>query len=390
MVEMVKLKKAVDYSDSRISINDVALENFVTTDNLLPNKLGLTTAVNLPPQEGYMPSFQKDNILVGNIRPYLKKIWFSDRSGGCSADVLVFDVKKEYHPKYVYYAMFRDDFFDHMMRGSKGTKMPRGDKTHILDFTIPKIDPTRQKKIAAVLSSLDAKIELNNRINAQLEAMAKTLYDYWFVQFDFPDKNGKSYRSSGGKMVYNKKLKREIPEGWEGKIIANIATVKAGGDKPEIFSEEKTEIFSIPIFANGTIDEGLYGYTNKATVDAPSITISARGSIGYTVLRNKPFVPIIRLIVITPKNPIYTYFIYEYIKSIGFGKSGSVQQQLTSPMVSNMKIVYPSESLIKKFYRLTSGYTAMIQAIKEQNQQLAELRDWLLPMLMNGQAKICD
>ncbi len=93
-------------------------------------------AVNLPPQDGNMPSFQTENILVANIRPYLKKIWFADRPGGSSADVLVFDVKKGYHPKFVYYAMFRDDFFNHMMRGSIGTKMPRWDKRQILDYTI--------------------------------------------------------------------------------------------------------------------------------------------------------------------------------------------------------------------------------------------------------------
>ena len=84
-------------------------------------------ATNLPPQGSTMPAFEKNNILVANIRPYLKKIWFADRDGGCSADVLVFEVNKKFDPKYVYYSMFRDDFFDHVMRGSKGTKMPRGD-----------------------------------------------------------------------------------------------------------------------------------------------------------------------------------------------------------------------------------------------------------------------
>ena len=292
------------------------------------------------------------------------------------------------NPKYIRYYTISNEYKTWVSNLSLGSTRGNINAKTFADCPISLPSRKQQDLLVAVLSTLDAKIELNNRINAELEAMAKLLYDYWFVQFDFPDANGNPYKSSGGKMVYNKESKREIPEGWEGKIIANIATVKAGGDKPEIFSGEKTETCSIPIFANGTIDDGLYGYTNKATVNAPSITISARGSIGYTVLRNKPFVPIIRLIVITPKNHKYTYFIYEYINSIGFGKSGSVQQQLTSPMVSNLKIVYPLEYLIKKFYRLTCRYTAMIQTIKEQNQQLIELRDWLLPMLMNGQVSV--
>ncbi len=227
MSEVVKLKDAVDYAEDRMDIDSVTLENFVTTDNLLQNKLGLTTAVNLPPQDGSIPSFSSDNILVANIRPYLKKIWFSDRNGGCSADVLVFKVRNKYDPKFVYYGMYRDDFFHHMMRGSKGTKMPRGDKNQIMEFTLPDLGKHTQKKIAAVLSALDVKIELNNRINDELEAMAKILYDYWFVQFDFPiskeqakamrktELTGKPYKSSGGKMVYNKTLKKEIPEWWE-------------------------------------------------------------------------------------------------------------------------------------------------------------------------------
>ncbi|MFM6070498.1 MAG: restriction endonuclease subunit S, partial [Dolichospermum sp.] len=190
----------------RVNIKDITLNKYITTDNLLPNKQGVGIAVNLPPQIGNIRFFEPKNILVSNIRPYLKKIWFSDKYGGCSADVLVFVVQEDYVPKFIYYSMLRDCFFDHMVRGSKGTKMPRGDKNQILEFAIPNFSPKMQEKIASVLSSLDDKIELNNRINSELENLAKTIYDYWFVQFDFPDENGKPYKSSGGKMVYNQEL----------------------------------------------------------------------------------------------------------------------------------------------------------------------------------------
>jgi len=199
----IPLKKIAKYSGSRISIKNVNTDNFITTDNLLQNKLGITKAISLPPQDGNMTAYFNKNILIGNIRPYLKKIWFADRDGGNSADVLTLQVNDEHNPKFVYYALYRNDFFEHMMKGSKGTKMPRGDKTQIMDFIIPNIDKLSEDKIANILSSLDSKIELNNKINKELETMAKTLYDYWFVQFDFPDENGKPYKSSGGKMVYN-------------------------------------------------------------------------------------------------------------------------------------------------------------------------------------------
>ena len=212
MSKTISLKKVAKYSDARIPIKNVTIDNFVTTDNLLQNKLGITKATSLPPQDGNMPAYFKNDILVGNIRPYLKKIWIADRDGGNSADVLTIQVNEKHNPKFIYYALYRNDFFEHMMKGSKGTKMPRGDKNQIMDFSIPDISLENEEKIANVLSSLDSKIELNNKINKELEAMAKTLYDYWFVQFDFPDENGKPYKSSGGKMVYNQELKREIPD----------------------------------------------------------------------------------------------------------------------------------------------------------------------------------
>ncbi|MBT3934268.1 MAG: restriction endonuclease subunit S, partial [Bacteroidetes bacterium] len=163
MSKTLKLWQVANYSKERINVGDILLENFVTVDNLLPNKKGLTIALNKPPRGGTLLKFKMGNILVGNIRPYLKKIWFANRDGAAAADVLVFDVKTEHCSKYVYYAMFRDDFFNHMMRGKKGTKMPRGDKNQIMDFLIPNVKYTTQQQFAAVLSALDIKIEHNNR-----------------------------------------------------------------------------------------------------------------------------------------------------------------------------------------------------------------------------------
>lgn len=213
---------------------------------------------------------------------------------------------------------FRQDSFKKMMLDiSVGATMPSLN-TKLMDnipLRLPNIQT--QQKIAKVLSDLDSKIEINNRINTELEAMAKTLYDYWFVQFDFPysppsegcpqdgvgtstplSVTGKPYKTSGGKMVWNAELKREIPEGWEVKTIGDVTDVKAGGDKPKDYSVNKSETYFIPIYSNGITNEGLYGFTNKAKIFKQSITVSARGTIGYCVLRNKPFVPIIRLIVV--------------------------------------------------------------------------------------------
>ena len=193
MNSQLTLNKAAFYSEDRINGSKLSRECFVTTDSMLQNKFGITTTPVLP--KGSLIAFSKGDVLVGNIRPYLKKIWYADRNGGCSPDVLVLKAKPGIDPKYLYYSLFRDDFFSHMMKGSKGTKMPRGDKNQILRFHIPEIDFNNQQQIAAVLSAFDSKINLNSSMNAELEAMAKTLYNYWFVQFDFPDKKGKPYKA---------------------------------------------------------------------------------------------------------------------------------------------------------------------------------------------------
>lgn len=247
-----------------------------------------------------------------------------------------------------------------------------------------------QQQLSRIIKGIDDKIERNNRINAELESMAKTLYDYWFVQFDFPDKNNKPYKTSGGKMVWDKELKRDIPEGWKVNRIGEVATVKAGGDKPENYSIEKTEFSNIPIYSNGITNDGLYGYTNKPIISEQSVTISARGTIGFCVLRNKPFVPIIRLIVLTPNLTGSAKYFFEVLKHFNFENSGSVQQQLTVPQVKDIKLLYPNEDILKKFDDITSPMKDRIEIIKEENQTLASLRDWLLPMLMNGQVKVND
>ena len=256
------------------------------------------------------------------------------------------------------------------------------------NIVLRKLQLKHQQKIASVLSSLDSKIELNIRINAELEAMAKTLYDYWFVQFDFPDKNGKPYKTSGGTMVWSEELKREIPEGWEVKEIGEVAIVKAGGDKPENYTIEKTKTNNVPIYSNGITNNGLYGYTSKSIINEQSITISARGTIGFCVLRNKPFVPIIRLISLIPNLKGSAKYFYEALKNFIFENSGSVQQQLTVPQVTRIKILYPNEDILKKYDEVTSPMIERVEIIQKENQKLIELRDWLLPMLMNGQVKV--
>jgi type I restriction enzyme S subunit len=311
------------------------------------------------------------------------------------------NINPSYNPYYIYYWLKNNKQL--LFQLANVTRTPILNKTDFSNIEIEVPNKSRQDEVVKILTSIDSKIALNNRINAELEAMAKTVYDYWFVQFDFPfdfasaslsnnaqgkpSAEGKPYKSSGGKMVWCDELKREVPEGWEVKKIGEVATVKAGGDKPAVFSSDKTNECSIPIYSNGISNDGLYGYTNKAIINSQSVTISARGTIGFCFLRNKPYVPIIRLISLTPNLKGSAKYFYEAMTHFIFENSGSVQQQLTVPQVQNIKILYPNEDVLKMFDNITSPMIDRIEIIKEENQHLSSLRDWLLPMLMNGQVR---
>lgn len=294
--------------------------------------------------------------------------------------------------KFIYYLLTQKHITDylHTIGENSVSSYPSINPDDIanLKFAVP--DLKTQQSIAAVLSALDKKIALNKQINARLEQMAKTLYDYWFVQFDFPDANGKPYKSSGGEMVFDETLKRKIPKGWEVKSLGEIATLKAGGDKPELISRFQTQEYKFPIYSNGLNDNALYGYCKKAIITEPSITISARGTIGFTKIRNHSFTPIIRLISVTPKNSQFIKFLELFLSQTSFENAGSVQKQLTIPQIENIKILTPNIKLINKFSDITTLSVGLIESNEKQNHQLTQLRDFLLPMLMNGQVSVVE
>jgi type I restriction enzyme S subunit len=380
------LNNAIFYSDERVLISKLSFYNYVTTDNLLQNKLGKVNVEKLPSKGGNVTKFSEGDILISNIRPYLKKIWLAKYDGGSSSDVLTFKVKPNYDPAFVYYSLFRDDFFDYVMKGSKGTKMPRGDKKQILNFQIPNFEKNVQQKIAKVLSDLDAKIELNNKINLELEAMAKTLYDYWFVQFDFPDANGKPYKTSGGKMVWNEELKREIPVGWEVRELKEIGNITTG-----------------KLDSNAEVSNGKYPFytcaseptrTDSFAFDDTVILIAGNNAAGnFHINRFKgKFNAYQRTYITTAKNIIELEYLYQVLKTetklLKTQGKGSQTKFLTIGMLTGIKILKTNSKTMCRFNDLASPMFKKQMIVRNQNQELSSLRDWLLPMLMNGQVSV--
>jgi type I restriction enzyme S subunit len=392
------LDNAVFYSDERIAINQLTIENYISTDNLLQNKLGKVNAEKLPPQKGNVTKFSTGDILISNIRPYLKKIWLAKHDGGSSADVLTLKVKPKFDSTFVYYSLFRDDFFEYMMKGSKGTKMPRGDKNQILNFHIPEFNKTTQQKIAKVLSDLDAKIDLNNKINTELEAMAKTLYDYWFVQFDFPDANGKPYKTIGGKMVWNEELKREIPEGWEVLPLFEGMDVQYGfpfdtntftddiTQKPVIRIRDILEN-TISTYSTQVVDEkyrlykgdlliGMDGNFHLNFWDKDGAYLNQR-SVRIRTKDTNEVSNFQALFQLTP-----------YIKAREQNVSRTTVGHLSDKDLKRLFVINPIKSGTFNPKETFDSMLSKIISNRIQNQELASLRDWLLPMLMNGQVSV--
>lgn len=285
-----------------------------------------------------------------------------------------------------------------------GSGVPTMNRNHLHPLKIQAfLDIPTQKSIAHILSTLDQKIAINNQINAQLEQMAKTLYDYWFVQFDFPDENGKPYKSSGGKMVYNDTLKREIPKGWEvkslGEVEPNIITGKTPSTQNEEFFNE-----NIPFITIGDIRNNMFIFQTEQKLsktgaesqsskylpkDSLCIScIATVGLIGFTTQKSQTNQQINSIIFKNKYNGPYFYFYLKDYFVVGKAKTGNTFANMNKGDFANIKMIYPSSNIIEKFFQNIVYSFQKIKNLQKQNQQLTQLRDFLLPMLMNGQVGV--
>lgn len=329
--------------------------------------------------------------------------------------------EKKVNNEYLYY--YLKTKISEIQELGTGTTFKEISKTTLENFEIYIEDNVlNQQKIAAVLSCLDDKIELNNQINAELELMAKTLYDYWFVQFEFPDKNGKPYKTSGGKMVWNEVLKREIPEGWEDKSFNHwISATKAGDWGKEQSEGNYTEhVFCV----RGADINGLNG---KGEIKAPEryilksnlskclkpydfiIEISggspSQSTARIALLTEKTFDRFGSNVIcsnfckaVSLKDEKYIFnFQQEWLRLydagifFGFeGKTSGIKNFLFESFIESYRVAFPPKKIVEQFHSIVKSLEEKRQSNLLQNQQLASLRDWLLPLMMNGQVTVAD
>lgn len=256
------------------------------------------------------------------------------------------------------------------------------DKQRLYNIEIPEFK--KPKFIYEFLTNLENKITLNNQINTQLEQMAKTLYDYWFVQFDFPNQDGKPYKSSGGKMVYNETLKRETPEGWGVGKLGDIINLYTGKEDANF----ATENGKYPFFTCGEATLSCDDYV----FDTEAILLAGNGSFAIKRYSGK-FNAYQRTYVLEAKNKIFYPIIYfclsDNIQRFINGSRGSIIKFITKGDIENIQIALPNDEKIFSFEIIRTFFEKQ-KNLEKQTQQLTQLRDFLLPMLMNGQVGVGD
>ena len=397
----MKLSEIATLVEDKISSNSISLGDYVTTDSLLPNKEGKNIATNLPPVACSLTHYQKGNVLVANIRPYLKKVWLADKEGGCSSDVLVFRVREGYKNSFLYAVLLQDRFFDYATRGAKGSKMPRGDKEQIMRYELPVFSPQEQENIGNIVISITEKLRLNRAINHNLEAIAKQLYDYWFVQFDFPNTEGKPYKSSSGKMVWNEKLKREIPEEWHCGNLFEIATF-TNGLACQKFRPKDDEV-PLPVIKIREMHDGISSDTEEVSPNIPELVKVYNGDVLFSWSASLEVMLWAcglgglnqHIFKVTSANDFpKSFYYFQLLNYVDvFKKMAEARKttmgHITQDHLQQSTIAIPdNKDIVDKFEKRISPIFAQMVKLQEEIQQLSKQRDELLPLLMNGHASL--
>lgn len=289
--------------------------------------------------------------------------------------------------KFIYYLLTQKHITDylHTIGENSVSSYPSINPDDIanLKFIVP--DLKTQQSIAAVLSALDKKIALNKQINARLEEMAKTLYDYWFVQFDFPDANGKPYKSSGGEMVFDEILKREIPKGWKPFKLSELVTLSTGKEDANFATEQG--IYPFFTCSEKILKCDVYSFDTQAILLAGNGTFSVKRFTGR-------FNAYQRTYVLEPKSKnlysIVYFVIIDNVIKFTSGSRGSIIKFITRGDIENIDVVLPNDIENMRFSEVLYAYLLQAELLEKQNHQLTQLRDFLLPMLMNGQVSVAE
>lgn len=357
-----KLNDICSYAKGKTAVVGLTTQNYISTENMLPNKGGITTATNLPSVD-QTQAYRKNDVLVSNIRPYFKKIWHAEYDGGCSNDVLVFRAAEGVDPIFLYYVLADDTFFNYATATSKGTKMPRGDKSAIMEYGVPTLDIEAQRKIGALLRSIDQKIAINSKINDNLQQQLEALY--------------------------------------RGTIKDSVAECES------VTLDQWCHIFTGKKNANQFDEDGQYMFftcgekplrINSYIYDGPAIIISGNGSYtGRTLFYNGRFDLYQRTYACTLKDAIpseYIFGLYAILKielhsKIAGGTHGSSIPYIVMNDLAKFEFPF-NHTEFADFSEKAKTLLTAIQHNQRQNETLSQIRDALLPKLMSGEIDVAN
>lgn len=362
------------YVKEKVAVSVLENTDYISTENMIPNKGGITTATSLP-SSFKTQAYQKHDVLVSNIRPYFKKIWFSDCNGGCSNDVLVFRAKEGIDARFLYYVLADDAFFDYSTATSKGTKMPRGDKTAIMQYEVPYFDVKTQKKIARILTDIDYKITLNNNINKNLEQQLHILFIKIFNGISTDVNLGDVVDTTSGGTP-----SRKHTEYYENGSICWVKSKELLGnyilDTEEHINDIALSKSSAKLLPSHSVLIAMYG-----------ATVGAHGIISKSMACNQA----VCALLCNKKYP-YTYLFQiaqEQQQKLINMAVGSAQQNISQILIKQLPL-HSDISSIRKFHDLALPLHKQIEELQAENRALSKMRDTLLPQLMSGELDVSD
>lgn len=387
-----KLSDICEYAKEKIKISDLDENTYISTENMLPNKSGITQAASLPTQE-QTQAFMKNDVLVSNIRPYFKKIWFATFDGGCSNDVLVFRAKNGINSRFLHYVLSDDSFFDYSMATSKGTKMPRGDKKAIMEYEVPKLSYEEQSKIASILEVIDEKIELNSSINKNLEEQAQAIFKSWFV--DFEPFGG--IQPSEMQFIPLQELCKVVTKGTTPTTLGKSFTSTGINF---IKAESILDNHSIDSSKFAFIDEETNALLKRSVIKANDIVFTIAGTLGRFAMVDNSVLPANTNQAVAIIRPDETKVTPAYLYSFFIGNwhneyyskriQQAVQANLSLTTIKSLPIAVLKNTTMNNYEKLVSPLFALMKNNEEENRRLSKLRDTLLPRLMSGELDVSN
>ena len=336
-----------------------------------------------------------DSIMVTCIGSAMGKVAKNSLPSVTNQQINSIIVNENFDSDYIYY-LFKNNYAVFRNAASGSTAIPILNKTDFdnLRFKV-ELNLNEQRKMVSILSTIDDKIEINNQINLELEAMAKTLYDYWFAQFDFPDQNGKPYKSSGGKMVYHPELKREIPEGWGVENLFDIADVQYGYPfSTDYFNGtgEGVPVIRIrDILGNDITNYSTEEVEDKYKINVGDVLIGMDGNFHMNYWIKEDCYLNQRVVKVNSDklpNMVLKYQIEPFIRLREKSVSRTTVGHLSDKDLKAINVILPKDKYLSSIFEKFESILENIIINQQQNQELTHLRDWLLPMLMNGQVKV--